>query len=160
MSRMKTFFKYLLIFIAFYLFVSIMTYCFVITNYKDMSSYTVNAEEQDVTIREAKYTYVNGYVKGKVINNTSETMNGKYIKIAFLSSQGNEKITRYEKIDNLEPEDNQYFTIKYNAEAVTTFELSIVDNINDETVKKSNSLDENNRIAIFLSAVILMYYFL
>ena len=44
MERMKTFFKYLLLFIIFYIFVSIMSYLFVKSAYKEIYNYEIETE--------------------------------------------------------------------------------------------------------------------
>ena len=69
MSRMKKLFKYFLAFVALYIIVDIGSYISIKSTYipKDYEVYIDNPE---VTVSEFKATTLNGYINGKIKNNT------------------------------------------------------------------------------------------
>ena len=67
MSRLKTFGKYLLMFVAFYIFVTVVSIGFIKGTYETMEQNVYSSDEIQIEVDEAKSTFVNGYVKGKLI---------------------------------------------------------------------------------------------
>ena len=99
MSRMKTFFKYFLIVVLFYVFSNIMINAFFKMSYKDMTGYQIDASPVFVDVTEAKATKRNGYINGIVKNNTEATVENKYLKVSMLSKNNNVLGEKYIKID-------------------------------------------------------------
>ena len=66
MSRLKTFGKYLLMFVAFYIFVTVASIGFIKGTYETMEQNVYSSDEIQIEVDEAKSTFVNGYVKGKL----------------------------------------------------------------------------------------------
>ena len=60
-----------------------MIYLYINGTYKAIEDSKIEVENPNITIEQAKATYVNGYVNGKIKNNTEETINEKYIKFEF-----------------------------------------------------------------------------
>jgi len=87
MKRMKTFFIYLLLFIAFYIFVSVMSYLFAKSSYSNIYSYEIATESPKVTIKESKATSTNGYIIGTVKNDTASTIEKINLKVDFYSKR-------------------------------------------------------------------------
>ena len=85
MSRLKTFGKYLLMFVAFYIFVTVVSIGFIKGTYETMEQNVYSSDEIQIEVDEAKSTFVNGYVKGKLTNNSDSDIHSKYVKINFLS---------------------------------------------------------------------------
>lgn len=77
MKRLKTFGKYLLIFVLFFVLSRILIFIGLNTTYKNIN--LKDTVPQDVSISSAKATSVNGEIKGKV----SQNFNSKYIKFNF-----------------------------------------------------------------------------
>ena len=158
MKRLRRFALYVLGFVACYLFVNLMSFLFIRQMYVDYTSNKMLVENPVITISDAKHTRVNGFVEGTIENTLNETIDGKYIKIAFYSKYGNEKITKFCKIEDLEPEEIERFKITYNAEDVESYTVELVDNVEEETIHKSITIDNENMIASFAAFVILAHF--
>ena len=78
MSRLKTFGKYLLMFVAFYIFVTVASIGFIKGTYETMEQNVYSSDEIQIEVDEAKSTFVNGYVKGKLTNNSDSDIHSKY----------------------------------------------------------------------------------
>ena len=136
MSRLKTFGKYLLMFVAFYIFVTVASIGFIKGTYETMEQNVYSSDEIQIEVDEAKSTFVNGYVKGKLTNNSDSDIHSKYVKINFLSKKGNVILTKYLDIDELKAKETKNFTINFEAENIKSFNMSIVDEYIQE---KSNA---------------------
>ena len=121
MNRMKTFFKYLLLVILFYVFSNIMINALFKVSYSDIKEYDINVADVYVDVTEAKASKRNGYINGIVKNNTSKTVENKYLKITMISKYGNELGEKYIKIDKLEPTQLRKFEIKFDYDNVMKF---------------------------------------
>ena len=84
MKRLKMFFKYALCIAIFWFLSDFLIYMGIKGIYKTIEA-KVMTEVPTVNVAEAKATYVNGYVKGNIYNNTNDTINNKYLKIACYS---------------------------------------------------------------------------
>ncbi len=132
MSRMKTFLKYLIILLLFYAFSNIMIDAFFKVSYTDMSGYNINVTQLYVDVTEAKSSKRNGYINGIVKNNTSSTVEKKYLKINMLSKNGNVLGTKYIEIDKIEPNQLRKFEVKFDYDNVKTFNIELTDTIPDD----------------------------
>ena len=159
MSRLKTFGKYLLMFVAFYIFVTVASIGFIKGTYETMEQNVYSSDEIQIEVDEAKSTFVNGYVKGKLTNNSDSDIHSKYVKINFLSKKGNVILTKYLDIDELKAKETKNFTINFEAENIKSFNMSIVDEYiqeksNAQLINLSDAENEEiKNISIFLSAI-------
>lgn len=148
MSRMKTFLKYLMIVIAFYVFSNIMINAFLKVSYTDMHDYEINVDQVFVDVSEAKTSKRNGYIKGIVKNNTDVTVENKYLKFSMLSKNGNVLGEKYIKIDKIEPEQLRKYELKFEYDNVKTFKIEMTDTKPEEQdfidLVKSNAKDLYN----------------
>ena len=168
MSRLKTFGKYLLMFVAFYIFVTVASIGFIKGTYETMEQNVYSSDEIQIEVDEAKSTFVNGYVKGKLTNNSDSDIHSKYVKINFLSKKGNVILTKYLEIDELKAKETKNFTIiityKKLFSNMKSFNMSIVDEYiqeksNAQLINLSDAENEEiKNISIFLSAIILLKY--
>ena len=126
MGILKTFLKYLLWIIAFYLFTSFLIFVGFNASYKNIES------KQDlpkqITIDKAEATKNQGRIYGYVQNNEQNTLNGKYIKIAIFNSADENITTQYLKIENLGANEKQMFRATYTAENSKYYEIEITEN--------------------------------
>ena len=113
MARMKTFGIYLLIVIAFFIFSNIMINIALKVTYDPIKYYLSVEDGQDFTIEEAKATYVNGIVQGKLKNNTNSDMKDKYIRIDMYTSRNNILGSKYIHIQDLKIGEEQEFKIGF-----------------------------------------------
>ena len=148
MSRMKTFLKYLMIVIAFYVFSNIMINAFLKVSYVDMHDYEINVDQVFIDVSEAKTAKRNGYIKGIVKNNTDVIVENKYLKFSMLSKNGNVLGEKYIRIDKIEPEQLRKFELKFEYDNVKSFKIEMTDTKPEEQdfieLIKSNAKDLYN----------------
>lgn len=123
MDRLKTFLKYILWIIAFFIFSNFLIYVGLNSTYRDMERMD-NIEE--VEIYQAEATKVNGRIRGLVQNINKENLEGKYIEIELYSKRDIFLGREYIKIENIE-EKPQSFEILFKMQDVTSYKVSIVD---------------------------------
>lgn len=163
MSRLKTFGKYLLIFVGFYIFSSLLTMGFISTTYSQMEGKNYSNNGIIVNVEEAKSTFVNGYVKGKIENKSEEDFKAKYIKIEFISKNNNEILSQYIEIDKLKKGESKNFTINFRAENIKSFNVKVTDEYKeDSNMHLINLKDAENEeikgISLFLATAIMLRY--
>ena len=78
MKRLKTFLIYALIIAAFWLFSNILIYIAINGTYAHTDT-RVYTNSPEIIVGESKATYINGFVKGGIKNNTGEIINDKYL---------------------------------------------------------------------------------
>lgn len=153
MDRMKTFFIYAIIVVAFYFLSNLLIYLFINGSYKDITGkVTVN----NIDILEAKATYVNGYIDGKIKNNTQEEITNKYVKIDIYSERNVCLGTKYVEIEKLSANETMDFHIGYKLKDSDRYEISIVDNKIDIEEEQLIS-DELAWYAIATTLIVLMF---
>ncbi len=142
MSRMKTFFRYLLIFLFLYLFVSVMTYLNVkaLTSDIKIDSNNIEFSNPELTIEEAKTSRVNANIKGKMKVDENQPIGYKFIRADFLSERGNILNTKYIELEDLKPGEEKDFSLNTNAENVKDIKFTLTD-IRDVSKLKSNIKD-------------------
>ena len=95
MKRMRTFLKYILWIVLFFIFSEFLINVSLNSSYKSMNN-TGNVP-QGVKIEYAESTLVNGRIKGTIENTGDEDLTGKYIQMDFYSSKNNLLGTKYIK---------------------------------------------------------------
>lgn len=132
MDRMKTFFKYVLIFVLLYVFSNIIINALLKTSFRKMENYEIDVTELYVDVSEAKVSRWSGKITGIVKNNTNEVVEDKYLKITMLSKNGNNLGEKYVKISKLEPEDLRNFEVSFEYNNVKSFKIELTDTIPEE----------------------------
>ncbi len=136
MARMKTFLKYLIIFIAIYVIFDFFTYRYLVNSYKNIKTYEIIKKSPEVKIEEAKATAVNGYVKGTVKNNTGAKIDKTNIKIDLYNSRGSNLGTKYIKLENFTANEVREFNINFRASNISHFEVSFTDENMDAEIQR------------------------
>ena len=146
MQRLKTFFIYAILVVAFFLFSQIMIFFAIHTTYHE-KSYTIKA---DIPIQvEVKATSVNGQVTGNLVNSTDQTIKNEYIKLEFY----------YVEITQLKPGEKLDFERKFNYNKVDKVVLDVVENMNEEITEEQKVSDPTMNFAMLISSIILLCYF-
>lgn len=127
MSRMKTFFKYALIVILFYIFSNVMIDAFFKVSYTNITNYDINVKEAFVDVTEAKVSKRDGHINGVIKNNTDKIIENKYLKFSMLSKNENTLGEKYVKIDKLEVDQLRNFEVKFDYDNVKSFKIEITD---------------------------------
>ena len=76
---MKTFGKYLLLVIAFYIVSNLLAYFCIETTYSNIEKQIEQTENINLTIEKAEATIINGKISGTITNNSEQSINSKYI---------------------------------------------------------------------------------
>ena len=133
MDRMKTFFKYFLALVILYVVVDISSYFLLKSTYIDRS-YEANVDSMNIEVEEFKSTVLNGYLKGKMNNNTDEIITGKALKFDYYSKNDVLVGTKYFKVDNLLQGESKEFESKFNFDNVDDVKISLVDSLEMQNV--------------------------
>ena len=164
MNRLKTFGKYILMLVGFYIFSTILSIGFIATTYNQMEANIYPDSSIVVKVDEAKSTFVNGHIKGKITNSTKTDIQSKYIKFELLSKKGNEILTKYILLDELKAGETKNFTINFEAENIKSFNVKVTDEYSDEesevhliNIKDAENEDVKN-VSILLATIILLKY--
>lgn len=128
MSRVKTFAKYALWIILFWIFSDILIYVGINTTYKDMEN--IGATPTGVQVLQMQSTKVNGRIKLAVEN---ENLSGKYIKIDLYSGAGNILGTQYIEIGNIRGDETKNIETYFKISDIKSYEISIVDEMGETT---------------------------
>ncbi len=137
MSWMKRLAKWLVIFIVCYIVVNILTFNIIKSSYKT-KEVDINFDQPKVEIYESKATITNGYVKGKITNNTNENLMNKILRLDFISPRGTLMGTKYVDIPNLASGIGTDFMSQFNFDNVDKIDVSFMDK---RDVRDLNKLD-------------------
>ncbi len=135
MDRMKTFAKYAIWVILFWILSDILIYYGINTTYKAISRR--NEISNQIAINDAEATKVNGKIKGTVTSTEENNISGKYIKIDLYSERGNVLGTKYLDIGNLEPNQTTQFETYFKIQDVKSYDVTI----SDEKVETTTDVD-------------------
>lgn len=136
MDRLKTFAKYAIWLILFWVLSDILIYFGINSTYKDIKR---NGEiSSQITVNNAEATVVNGRINGTVINNDQNDLSGKYIKVNLYAESGNLLGTNYLPIGNLGVVETKGFETYFKIQYVKSYDISIV----DEKVEQAESDDK------------------
>ena len=128
MSRLKTFAKYVVWIILFWILSDILIYYGVNSTYKDIKNKTEIPNQ--VEVKEAEATKVNGRIKLSIEN---EELSGKYIKIDLYSDMGNVLGTQYIEIGNISKDETKNIETYFKISDIKAYEISIVDEMGETT---------------------------
>ena len=124
MDRMKTFLKYAIWIVLFFILSEFLINVSLNSSYKDMNRRD-NIEQVQIT--EAQSTLVNGKVKGTIKNSEQDYLTGKYVRVDFYSKRDNMVGTKYITIETTENMTSQDFNVYFELQDITSYEVSIVD---------------------------------
>ena len=135
MDRMKTFFKYAIWIILFFIFSEFLINVGLNSSYKEM----INSPDSNITngveITKAESTLVNGKINGRIKLDEEQSLLGKYLKIDFLSKRNNIMGTKYIPITVNKENPVQEFSTFFELQNVTSYKTSIVDSKEGEEIK-------------------------
>lgn len=160
MAKIKKFFLYFLMFIAVYIFVTILTNFSMKENFKDIQNIQVGVSSPKILIEESKATNTHGYIKGNITNDTGEHIKDKFLQFDFYNKNGLYVGTKSQEIKYFNVNEKVNFDITYNYENVNSIKISFV----DEVIKKEISsvkffelTEEEKNLAISFATIISLY---
>lgn len=125
MSTLKTFAKYAIWLILFWVLSDILIYYGINSTYKAISNKGENPKQ--VTINSAEATKVNGRIIGKISNDDENDLSGKFLKTDLYAENGNLLATEYEEIGNLRTNEVKDFETYFKMQDVKSYEITVVD---------------------------------
>lgn len=155
MAKMKKYFRYILLIAAFWLFSDILIYLSINTTYDSVDA-KVYSVAPEVIIGESKATYVNGYIKGSIKNNTDSIINNKYLQIDLYSARDVKLGTKYVKIDNLQVDKYLDFEMWYKFTDVDYANITVTDKIENAT--EEEFLSQETATYLVLGTVFVLYF--
>ncbi len=159
MARMKTFFLYALIVIAFMIFSDFFIFAAIKTTYVDFDRQIVATQNVKVTIQDAKKTYMNGYIKGTIENVTNQTINDKYLKYEFFSNQDNSLGAKYIRLNDLEAGEKRDFEVTYNIQDTSYYRVTEIDADEAGDIPEEEfSMDVKISFYHVLAGLIILYF--
>ena len=156
MQRMKTFGKYALILIAFYLLSTLIINLALKSSYRQINGDIYSNSVLKFEAIEGKATYVNGYVQGKIKNNTEDHIEKKYIKIDLYSENNVKMGTKYIELNNINKYETRDFRMAFKLTNVKKFEIRFVDSPEPEAEESQFISEEMKTLAIFGAIILLM----
>ena len=156
MSRLKTFAKYAIWIILFWILSDILIYYGVNSTYKNLK--IKNEIPSQVTIKNAEATKVNGRIKGTIANKEDSDMSGKYLKIDLYSDNGNLLATEYEEIGNLRVNEVKNFETYFKMQDVKQYEVNIVDEKIEETTSDVFMTEDMKNTGVLLLLTYMIFF--
>lgn len=154
MSRMKTFFKYALWVIVFFIFSQFLISVALNSNYRNI---TRRDDEKQIKIYQAQATTVNGRIKGIVTDKENE---GRFVKIELYSERNVNMGKAFIEIEKFGEHDSVPFEANFKLEHVASYKVSIVDKKDENTDNLIDLLvgEATNREVIFwtIAAILIL----
>jgi len=138
---METFKKlrlYVLMFIGFFLLVTLLINFLMRDDYKN-TNYEIKAESPVIAVTECKSAYGNGYIKGSLTNNTEEIIPLKYLQINLYNEDDVYLGSQYKELKNFYPQETINFDMSYD---YLNINKVILDFVNEIPQKKGFDLFE------------------
>ena len=127
------------------------------STYKDIECKITNSNNLEITKKECKATYVNGYCKLSVKNTSETDISNKYIILEGYSEYNNNLTNKYIKIDNIKGGEEKEIQFNYKAQEVKNVSVYVTEN---EPEKEKFDLNEEvDGPTILIGAIILLYFF-
>lgn len=124
MDRMKTFFKYALFIILFYIFSEIMININLESVYQDIGR---KDKIEQVSIYQAEATKVNGRIKGKIYNDAKNKITNNYVRIDLYSERDNLLGSKYIDVSNMRDDETRDLEVYFKVQDVEYYEVKFVD---------------------------------
>lgn len=124
MDRMKTFLKYALWLILFYIFSNLMIYLNIETTYQNIGR---KDNLSQVTVYQAQATKINGRIKGTVYNNSENKIKNNYLRIDLYSERDNYLGSKYIDVSNMRDNETRKFEIYFKVQDVDYYEMKYTD---------------------------------
>lgn len=156
MKTLKKIIIWVIIMIIAYIAVDFSNFYIIASTYKDIESQIQNSEKINIIINETKATYVNGYSKITITNNSEEEINNKYILLDGYSKNNNCLVNKYFKINNFKVGEKRDVQIQFKAEEVKKVNIYESEKIQDKYELSNEIMDGPTILA---TAIIFLYFF-
>lgn len=155
MARLKKFLLYAVMIAGFWIFSDILIYLSINSTYAHINT-RVYTNSPEIIVGESKATYVNGFVKGSIKNNTDDIITDKYLKIDLYSARDVKLGTKYVKIENLEINKYQDFEMWYKFTDVEYANITVTEDIKNST--EEEFISQETATYLVLGTVLVLYF--
>ena len=159
MERLKTFLKYLIVFVAFYFFTDILVSVALANNYKPMQSEGINTPGYVVTVEDAKSTTVSGYISGKIKAIEGAEQPDKYMQIDFFSKYGNVLGRKYIDISSVKNEEKEFKT-NFEYDDIGSYQISTTNEVEQLSKVQTDMISKGYFALNLIGVLIVLYYVL
>lgn len=156
MKTLKKIIMWIAIMMIVYIGIDFSNFYIIASTYKDIESQIQNSEEINIISNETKATYVNGYTKITITNNSGEEINNKYILLDGYSKNDNCLVNKYVKIDNFKSGETRDIQIPFKAVEIKKVNIYESEKIQDKYEPSSDIIDGPTILA---TAIIFLYFF-
>lgn len=139
MGRIRTFEKYIIWVVAFYLFTMLLTYIGLNSTYRNIESLDEMPEGVKIDLSQA--TSVNGRILGEVTSTENNNLNGKYLKVDIFSKDNQLIGSKYLEIEDTNLNEPKKFAVYFSAENVKRYSVDILEN-NEQTRQMGSQAKE------------------
>lgn len=152
MDRMKTFFKYALWLILFFIFSELIININLETNYDDLGR---KDKLEQVTVYQADATKINGRIKG-TIDNANNTIKNTYLRIDLYSERDNFLGSKYIDVSNMREDETRNFEVYFKIQDVEYYEMKFTDDKEEGELPEmlQDLTREEVRLGVFLTFLI------
>ena len=124
MDRMKTFLKYAIWIILFYIFSNILIYLNLETTYQNIGR---KDNLPQVTVYQAQATKINGRIKGSIYNGSEHKITNKYLRIDLYSERDVFLGSKYIDVSTMRDDETRNFEEYFKVQDVDYYEMKFVD---------------------------------
>ena len=143
---MKKYFHCILIFIALYIIVTLLTNFGMRKVEKDLNYFVSENDNFEIIVEEAKANQTNGYINLNVTNKTDKLLENNYLKIDLYNDNGY-LVSKYKKIKYLNVGETNKFNINFNNPNVNKLDISVVEDM-PETIQEDNVIKKISKSAL------------
>lgn len=159
MDRLKTFLRYLILFVAFYIFTNVLTSVALSSNHKPMTCTKNESASYTISVTEAKSTSVSGVVSGKIKVNEEAAEPEKYLQIDFYSKYGNCMGRKYIELDSVKTGEKEFKTnFEYNN--VTSYQITTTNDVVELSEVQTDMISKGYMAMSVLGVLVILYYVL
>ena len=124
MDRMKTFFKYAIWIIVFYIFSNLLIYLNIETAYQNIGR---KDNLPQITIYQAQATKINGRIKGTIYNSKENKITNKYLRVDLYSERDTYLGSKYIDVSTMREEETRNLEIYFKVQDVDYYEMKFTD---------------------------------
>ena len=146
MDRVKTFSKYAIWLVLFWILSDILIYYGINSTYKAITPKWEQTNQ--ISVNNAEATRVNGRINGTVTNSEENNISGKYLKIDLYAESGNILGTKYLDIGNLEVNQKKNFETYFKIQDVKSYNISVVDEKAEKVQEESFMTEDMTKLGV------------
>lgn len=160
MNRMKTFLKYLIIFVAFYILTDVLISIALTNNYKEMTCTKNETGSYVAQVSTAKSTSVSGYVEGTIKLNEGAENPEKYMQVDLYSKYGHCLGRKYIDLSSVQAGQEKNFKVNFNYDNISTYQITTTNNVENLSEVQTNMVSKGYLAIAIVGTLIVLYYVL